>query len=100
MAAPLVHQVNIKATAEQIYEAVSTPKGLAAFWTSESQAAPRVGSVATFGFCGPSQRMRDDALTPRHRVKWAPHTDFTKSDGPTLPWFNSPATAERPAAYY
>ena len=38
MAAPLVHQVNVKATPEQIYAAVSTANGLGAFWTSDSQA--------------------------------------------------------------
>src|SRR5437879_4250722 len=68
MAAPLVHQVNVKATPDQIYEAVSTVKGLAAFWTSQSQAEPTVGSIATFGFGGPSQRMRVDELKPGKRA--------------------------------
>src|SRR2546428_13421508 len=91
MAAPLVHQVNIKATAEQIYEAVSTSKGLAAFWTSESQAEPRVGSVATLGFGGPSQRMRVDELKPGKRVKRPTLADFPTWDGTTVPRDISPA---------
>jgi len=81
MAAPLVHQVNVKATPEQIYEAVSTAKGLAAFWTSESQAEPKVGSISSFGFGGPTQRMRVDELKPGKRVKWTALADFPNWDG-------------------
>src|SRR5438046_1212054 len=91
MAAPLVHQVNVKATPEQIYEAVSTMKGLAAFWTSQSQAEPTVGSIATFGFGGPSQRMRVDELKPGKRVKWTALADFPNWDGTTVTWDISPA---------
>src|SRR5437773_2345897 len=54
MAAPLVHQVNVKATPETIYKAISTTEGLGAFWTSESKAEPKVGSIASFGFGGPT----------------------------------------------
>ena len=91
MAAPLVHQVNIKATPAQIYEAVSTAKGLGAFWTSDSQAEPKVGSVATFGFGGPSQRMRVDELVPGTRVKWTGLADFPNWNGTTVTWDISPA---------
>src|ERR1700682_1983470 len=91
MAAPLVHQVNAKATPEQIYEAVSTAKGLAAFWTSENQTKPKVGSIATFGFGGPSQRMRVDELKPGKRVKWTALADFPNWDGTTVTWEISPA---------
>ena len=90
MAAPLVHQVNVKATPEQIYEAVSTAKGLAAFWTSESQAEPKVGSIASFGFGGPTQRMRIDELVPGKRVKWTGLADFPNWDGTIISWNISP----------
>jgi uncharacterized protein YndB with AHSA1/START domain len=91
MAAPLVHQVNIKATPETIYKAVSTQDGLAAFWTSDSKAEPKVGSIATFGFGGPSQRMRVDELVPGKRVKWTALNDFPTWDGTTVTWDISPA---------
>src|SRR5437879_10257945 len=91
MAAPLVHQVNIKATPDQIYAAVSTARGLAAFWTSESQADSKVGTIATFGFGGPSQRMRVDELTPGKRVKWTALADFPNWNGTTVTWEISPA---------
>ena len=86
MAAPLVHQVNIKATPERIYEAVSTANGLAAFWTSDSRAEPKVGSISSFGFGGPTQRMRVDELKPGTRVKWTALADFPNWDGTTVTW--------------
>src|SRR5947207_15713859 len=91
MAAPLVNQVNIKATPGQIYDAVSTAKGLGGFWTCESQAESRVGAIATFGFGGPSQRMRVDELKPGKRVKWTALADFPNWDGTTVTWDISPA---------
>src|ERR1700730_8073668 len=91
MAAPLVHQVNIKATSEAIYDAVSTARGLASFWTSESKADAKVGAVASFGFGGPTQRMRIDELNPGKRVKWTALADFPNWDGTTVTWDISPA---------
>jgi uncharacterized protein YndB with AHSA1/START domain len=94
MAAPLVHQVNVKATPDTIYKAVSTAPGLAAFWTSDSKAEPRIGSIATFGFGGPSQRMRIDELVPGKRVKWTGLADFPNWDGTTVTWDIAPAVKD------
>ena len=86
MAAPLVHQVNVKATPDAIYKAVSTAQGLQGFWTSDSEAEANVGSIATFGFGGPTQRMRIDELKPGKRVKWTALADFPNWDGTTVTW--------------
>ena len=86
MAAPLVHEVNIKATPDTIYHALSTAQGLQSFWTSESKAEPTVGAIATFGFGGPTQRMRVDELVPGKRVKWTGLADFPNWDGTTVSW--------------
>ena len=86
MAAPLVHQVNVKATPETIYRAISTAGGLQAFWTSDSKAEPKVGSIASFGFGGPTQRMRIDELVPGKRVKWTGLNDFPNWDKTTVSW--------------
>src|SRR5256886_17601677 len=90
MAAPLVHQVNVKSTPETIYKAVSTAQGLASFWTSESKAEPKVGSIASFGFGGPTQRMRVDELGPGKRVKWTGLADFPDWGASTVWWDDSP----------
>ena len=86
MTAPLVHQVNVKATPETIYRAISTAGGLQAFWTSDSKAEPKVGSIASFGFGGPTQRMRIDELVPGKRVKWTGLNDFPNWDKTTVSW--------------
>ena len=91
MAAPLVHQVNVKATPETIYKAISTTEGLGAFWTSESKAEPKVGSIASFGFGGPTQQMRVDELVPGKRVKWTGLADFPNWGDTTVSWDISPA---------
>ena len=90
MAAPLVHQVNVKATPETIYKAISTTEGLGAFWTSESTAESKVGSIASFGFGGPTQRMRVDELVPGKRVKWTGLADFPNWGDTTVSWDISP----------
>ena len=90
MAAPLVHQVNVKSTPETIYKAVSTAQGLAAFWTSDSKAEAKVGSIASFGFGGPTQRMRVDELVPGKRVKWTGLADFPNWGDTTVSWDISP----------
>lgn len=91
MAVSLVHQVNIKASPDTIYRAISTQEGLASFWTSDSKAEPAVGSVATFGFGGPMQRMRIDELTAGKHVKWTGLNDFPNWDGTTVTWEIAPA---------
>ena len=91
MTVSLVHQVNVKASPATIYEAVSTQRGLASFWTSDSKAESRVGSVATFGFGGPSQRMKIDELAPGKRVKWTALADFPNWGDTTVTWDIHPA---------
>lgn len=91
MTVSLVHQVNIKAAPETIYNAVSTQKGLASFWTSESTAEPRVGSIGSFGFGGPTQRMRVDELVPGKRVRWTGLNDFPNWGDTVVTWEIKPA---------
>ena len=94
MAVSLVHQVNIKASPDTIYRAISTQEGLTSFWTSDSKAEPTVGSVATFGFGGPTQRMRVDELTPSKRVKWTGLHDFPNWGNSTVTWDIAPAEGD------
>jgi uncharacterized protein YndB with AHSA1/START domain len=91
MAVSLVHQVNVKASPETVYKAISTQEGLASFWTSDSKAEPKVGSVASFGFGGPSQRMKVDELVPGKRVKWTGLSDFPNWGNTTVTWDIAPA---------
>ena len=91
MTVSLVHQVNIKATPDAIYKAVSTQEGLASFWTDDTRAEPKVGSVASFGFGGPSQRMKIAELVPGKLVKWTALADFPNWADTDVEWEIKPA---------
>ena len=67
------HKVKVHASAEALYEALSTEGGLAAWWTPMVKARPEVGSVATFRFGadgahGPDMSIEE--LSPAERVRW------------------------------
>src|SRR6266852_2921203 len=91
MAGPLTHMVEINADASKIYEALSTAKGLASFWTADSQAEPNVGSVAKFGFHGPVLEMTVEELKPGQRVRWSTRWGFPEWQGTSVTWDIKPA---------
>ncbi|HVH64183.1 MAG TPA: SRPBCC domain-containing protein [Candidatus Dormibacteraeota bacterium] len=86
MAGPLMHLVSIEGDANKIYEALSTAKGLAGFWTPDSHAEPKVGSIARFGFHGPVLELKIEELTPGKRVRWSTHGGFDAWKGTTVVW--------------
>ena len=86
MAGPLMHMVTIQADANKIYEALSTSKGLASFWTADSHAEPKTGSIARFGFGGPVLEMTVEELTPGKRVRWSTHGGFAEWNGTSVTW--------------
>jgi uncharacterized protein YndB with AHSA1/START domain len=92
MAAPLMHSVTIDAKPDKIYEAISTGEGLASFWTSDSEAEPRVGSIARFGFGGPELEMKVEELKPRELVRWSTYAGFPGWNGTTVTWEIVPST--------
>jgi uncharacterized protein YndB with AHSA1/START domain len=91
MAAPLVHSVTIEADADKIYKAISTGKGLASFWTQDSHAEPKIGSIAEFGFGGPRLEMKVEELKPGRLVRWSSHDGFPEWVGTTVVWEIGPA---------
>lgn len=91
MAAPLMHSVVIEAAPAKIYEALSTGKGLGSFWTNDSTAEPKVGSVARFGFGGPVLEMKIEELKPGKLVRWSTHGGFPEWKGTTVTWEIAPA---------
>lgn len=91
MAAPLMHSVMIEAAPAKVYEAISTGQGLAGFWTADSQAEPIVGSIARFGFGGPSLEMQVEELKPGQLVRWSTHGGFPEWKGTTVTWEIVPA---------
>jgi uncharacterized protein YndB with AHSA1/START domain len=79
--------VLIDADADKIYEALSTSKGLASFWTADSHAEAKTGSIAKFGFGGPVLEMTVDELKPGKRVRWSTHSGFDGAwNGTAVTW--------------
>lgn len=67
----IVLSVNIQTTPERAYEAITTQKGLAGWWTPEVKAEPTVGAVDEFYFGGAVVKFRVDKLEPGRHVAWS-----------------------------
>lgn len=68
----ILHQVVIDRPASPVYRALTEPDGLAAWWTTDVDAEPELGSVASFGFDGRSTvfKMKIEELSPSEFVRW------------------------------
>ncbi len=90
----MLFAVDVDADAESVYGAISTEAGIAAFWTSDLDVEPVIGSIARFGFPGApvDLRMRIDSLEPGRLVGWSCLGDFPLWAGTTVTWELSSAT--------
>ncbi|MEZ5142394.1 MAG: SRPBCC domain-containing protein [Acidimicrobiales bacterium] len=70
--ADIVHELDIAAPPDRVFEAVTTQEGLASWWTTDVSTTGTLGSEAVFGFEGHTQemRMRIEALEPPELVQW------------------------------
>lgn len=68
----IMHQLTIRATPEVVYGAITEEKGLAAWWTTDTTAKNKVGSVSEFGFGRKDTviRMQVEELVPFSMVRW------------------------------
>jgi uncharacterized protein YndB with AHSA1/START domain len=68
----IVHELTIAAEPDAVYEAITTPAGLAGWWTTDVNAAQAVDRESVFGFAGHSVvlTMRVDLLEPPELVHW------------------------------
>jgi len=93
MNGPMLHTVDVDSDAQTIYEAITTKAGEAAFWTSDCDVEPVVGSIARFGFpeAPVDLRMKIDELRPGETVRWSCLGDFPHWAGTTVTWTLSAA---------
>ena len=68
----ILHQLTVSASPTAVFDALTTPAGLAAWWTTDVQAEPREGSTAEFGFRKHAVffKMQVELLAPGERVVW------------------------------
>ena len=88
----LKHQIDIKASPEQVYAALTTQAGLANWWTADAHAEPNVGGKAEFGFNKRAAvyRMTITKLDPCKEVVWNCQGDNPEWTGTTLTWAIKP----------
>jgi uncharacterized protein YndB with AHSA1/START domain len=68
--AAILHRIEIRASSVQIFEALTTSKGLSGWLAPGATAESRVGSVAGFPFGTGVAKMRIDILRPCSCVGW------------------------------
>ena len=66
----ILHRVGVKASPKDVYDALATREGLAAWWTNDTQGNPNVGGVIQFRFPAGGFDMKVLELTPGARVLW------------------------------
>ena len=68
----ILHRIQIGASPQEVYDAITTSEGLSTWWTTDSTHERSIGSVAEFGFHNRAVvfRMRVDELEPGKRVAW------------------------------
>lgn len=67
----ILHEVTIKASPEKVYKALTEQSGLAAWWTRDVTAQPKVGTVSEFRF-DMTFKMKVDELDTGRKVYWTP----------------------------
>jgi uncharacterized protein YndB with AHSA1/START domain len=73
--ADILHRVGIKSSLDEVYKALATREGVAAWWTNNTQGESKVGGMLRFSFsAGGSEiggfEMKVLELQPAKRVLW------------------------------
>lgn len=68
--AEIHHRVGIKASAQQIYQALTTNEGLATWWTNDVSGAGDIGSIIAFRFNGGGPDFQVMNLVENTSVHW------------------------------
>ena len=71
----ILHRVGIKSSSDEVYKALTTREGLAAWWTNNTQGESKVGGVLKFRFSVDGKEiggfdMKILELQPARRVLW------------------------------
>ena len=66
----ILHRVGIKSSPNEVYKALATREGLAAWWTNDTQGESKVGGVLQFRFGAGGFDMKVLELDPAKRVLW------------------------------
>jgi len=68
--ADILHRVGIKSSVNEVYKALATREGAAAWWTDNTEGESKVGGVIQFRFGSGGFDMKVLELQPGKRVLW------------------------------
>jgi uncharacterized protein YndB with AHSA1/START domain len=83
----ILHLIKIRAAQDKVYQALSTPEGIRAWWTRDAALDPKVGGDGEFGFYGHRMviRVKVAELAPPRHVAWGSVSSTGGSfDGTTI----------------
>ncbi len=72
----IIHRIGIRSSAEQVYKALSTIKGLSHWWTEETEGYEKVGGKITFTFRSETEDVKGQMvmevqeLNPQKNIRW------------------------------
>jgi uncharacterized protein YndB with AHSA1/START domain len=66
----IIHRVGIAASADKVYQALTTNEGLSRWWTTDTSGAGDVGSIIEFRFDGGGPDFEVIELKPNTLVRW------------------------------
>ncbi len=86
--AEILHRITIDAGPDRVFDALTVSEGLQSWWTQDSTATPKIGSVALFKFVQGTIvfRMRVEDLIPGKKVAWSCLGDLQEWEGTRLTW--------------
>ena len=92
-----LHEITIAASAERIFDAITTHQGMISWWTADCEVEPKVGSIAVFRFNQRSIvfKMRIDELARSRRVAWACLGDIEQWTGTQISFYLEPLDSIR-----
>jgi uncharacterized protein YndB with AHSA1/START domain len=90
--ADILHEVIIEARPEKVYQALTEQVRLAGWWTTNTQAEPRVGAVDEFKFNGGRFviKMEVAELEPGTKVGWKVRQAVPDWEGTQVSWDLTP----------
>ncbi len=66
----ILHRVGIKSSPENVFDALTTEKGLASWWTKDTKAEQKIGAKLKFRFGDKGNDMEVLDMQPSKFVKW------------------------------
>jgi len=86
--AEILHRITIDAGPDRVFDALTVSEGLQSWWTQDSTATPKIGSVALFKYVQGTLvfRMRVEDLIPGKKVAWSCLGDLQEWEGTRLTW--------------